>query len=159
MKKLLLICCLVLSAPIGFGQQIMKMNIIDLENYIMSRPHPSVINFWATWCSPCLEEMPWFNEAIKNFKDKKVELILVSLDNKKAFPEQIIAILKERNIKATFIWLNESNADYFCPKIDSAWSGSIPASLFVNHIKGRRKFFEQQVSAAELNKQLRLLTE
>ena len=49
-----------------------------------------VINFWATWCSPCVKELPYFEEVNKQSEDKNTEVILVSLD----FPSQIETKLK-----------------------------------------------------------------
>ena len=138
------------------AQEIREMKIGELENYIQSRTGPSVFNFWATWCGPCIEEMPWFNKITGQHKD--VELIFVSLDSKQAFPEKIRSFVNQKKIKATFIWLNETNADVFCPKIDADWGGSIPATLFVYHKNSYRKFIESQIPPAGLRKELRLLS-
>jgi len=138
-------------------QEIKEMKIGELEHFIKSRNTPAVINFWATWCGPCIEEMPWFNKIVPEYRGTKNELIFVSLDNQRAYPAQIKALLNSKQINATFIWLNESDADVFCPRIDPKWGGSIPATLFVNHSKGYRKFIEKQMSPNELRKQLRSL--
>ena len=45
------------------------MKISELESFIQSRPGPTVINFWATWCVPCIEEMPWFNKIVHQNKN------------------------------------------------------------------------------------------
>lgn len=137
------------------AQEIREMNIDELEGYIQSRTQPAVINFWATWCVPCIEEMPWFNKFVGHRKD--VEMIFVSVDNEKAFPEQIRAMINRKKIQATLIWLNETNADVFCPRIDKTWSGSIPATLMVNHTRKYRKFIEGQISPPVLRKELRYL--
>lgn len=139
------------------AQEIQAMKIDELESFIKSRQGPSVINFWATWCGPCIEEMPWFNKIVPEYRGTKNELIFVSLDNRRAYPDQIKALLNRKQIKATFIWLNETNADVFCPRIDPKWGGSIPATLFINHSKGYRKFVEEQLSPTELRKQIRAL--
>lgn len=143
-----------LTAP---AQEITEMKINELENFIKARPGAAVINFWATWCGPCIEEMPWFNKIVPEYRGTKNELVFVSLDNQRAYPDQIKALLNKKQIKATFIWLNETNADVFCPRIDAKWGGSIPATLFVNHSKGYRKFVEDQISPNELRKELRSL--
>lgn len=137
------------------AQEVREMKIGELEDYIQKLERPSVLNFWATWCAPCLEEMPWFNKIAG--QNKNIDLIFVSVDNARAFPEKIQSLANKKKIKATLIWLNETNADVFCPRIDERWSGSIPATLFVNHKSNYRKFTEKQISPVELRKQLRLL--
>ena len=132
------------------------MKISELESFIQLRPGPTVINFWATWCVPCIEEMPWFNKIVH--QNKNVELVFVSLDNNKAYPEKIRSFINAKKITATLIWLNETNADIFCPIIEEDWGGSIPATLFINHSRNYRRFIEAQLSPAELRKQLRLVS-
>jgi hypothetical protein len=57
-------------------------------------------------------------------------------------------------VNAPVIWLDETNADIFCPKIDSTWDGAIPASLFFNPKTGYRKFYEEQITHAQLKKEI-----
>src|SRR5688572_17761921 len=108
------------------AQEVRQMKIEDLETFIATHDKPAVINFWATWCMPCIEEMPWFNKIVN--QSKNVELVFVSLDNYKAYPQKIQSFIKAKKINATLIWLNETNADIFCPRIDADWQGSIPAT-------------------------------
>jgi len=44
-----------------------------------------VVNFWATWCKPCIKEIPYFKELDSTYKDQKFKLLLVSLD----FPKDV----------------------------------------------------------------------
>jgi thiol-disulfide isomerase/thioredoxin len=134
------------------AQEIKAVKVTDLEKIIRESKRPLVVNFWATWCKPCLEEIPYFQqEAIAHRKDS-LELIFVSVDYKEEFPKGIAAMAAKRNISSTVVWLNESNADYFCPRIDKNWSGAVPSTLFINNKTGYRRFREEQVPEDELKK-------
>lgn len=107
-----------------------------------------VINFWATWCKPCIAEMPYFESVAKSQSDN-VELIFVSLD----FPEDVEKVktfIKKKNISAEVYLLNDTNYDEFLPKIDKSWSGAIPATLFVNK-QENKYFYEKSFTEEELN--------
>jgi thiol-disulfide isomerase/thioredoxin len=132
------------------AQDIRKIKVTDLASYIEHADHPIIVNFWATYCVPCMEEMPAFINLTEMHKREQVELLLVSLDMPKSFPDKISQFAKERGLPRGIVWLEETNADYFCPKVDSQWLGAIPATLFINHKTGFRKFFEQQLSAVQL---------
>ena len=138
---------------VAFSQPIQKVKIAKLEKIIRESKAPMVVNFWATYCKPCLEEIPYFQRLVKKYKNNGVTLLLVSLDLKEDFNKIRPTALK-RNIDARIVWLNETNADYFCPKVDSAWSGSLPATLFVNNRIGYRKFYERPVKEDELEKEI-----
>jgi hypothetical protein len=61
----------------------------------------------------------------------------------------------ERKFTSQVVWLDETNADYFCPKIDSAWSGVMPATLFINNKKSVRSFFEEEMSKDKFEEELK----
>ena len=142
------------------GQAIKSVKITDLENIITGSKTPLIVNMWATWCMPCIEEIPYFikevdkhNASVKSASDS-ILLLLVSVDFKEAFPAAIGSFARKRKFTAPIVWLDETQADYFCPKIDPQWSGAIPATLFINHKSGYRKFFEEQLSHEELKKEI-----
>jgi thiol-disulfide isomerase/thioredoxin len=137
-----------------FAQNIKEVKITDLEKIIAESKTPLLVNFWATWCIPCIEEIPYFQEEVKKHRSDSLTLLLVSLDFKKQYPDGLSSFVRKRKFTAPVLWLNETNADYFCPKVDEKWSGSIPASLFINNKTGYRKFFEQQLSKEELKKEI-----
>ena len=139
------------------GQNVKKVKIDALESYINSSDHPLVISFWATWCTPCLHEIPWLQDAVEKQREKKVEYILVSLDFTEAYPKKIVHFIKQQNFNATFFWLDETNADHFCPKIDEKWSGGIPANLFVNNKTNYRKFIGRQLTERQAIAETELL--
>ena len=148
--KIIFTGLIILAGFTGFSQDVKKIKITDLEKTIAESKTPLIVNFWATFCKPCLEEIPYFQEAVKNHKAEGLKLILVSLDLEEMFPKAIKTFASKRRITAPIQWLDEYNADYFCPKVDSAWSGAIPATLFINNKTSYRAFFEEQLSSEKL---------
>lgn len=138
-----------------WSQDIPKWKLADLEKVIKQSDKPAIINFWATWCKPCIEELPYFQELAKKYEQQGVRLILVSLDMKEAYPAGIKNFSTKRKINASnIVFLDETNADLFCPAVDPKWSGAIPATLFVNNKTGYRSFFEDQLSKDQLEKEI-----
>jgi thiol-disulfide isomerase/thioredoxin len=135
------------------AQGIKKLSIVQLVNYIQHCDHPLIVNFWATYCVPCVAEIPYFQQEVS--KNKNLELLLVSLDLPDYYPLKIERFAKKKNFPENIVWLNETDADYFCPKIDKNWSGAIPASYFINNKTKYKKFFESKLSPAELSTNLR----
>lgn len=128
------------------AQDIRRVKIAELDQLIRRSEHPVIVNFWATWCKPCVEELPSLIREMKAHKEDSLQLILVSLDDKEAFSGKLKAFIHERNYEGTFLWLDETNADLFCPVIDTAWSGAIPATLFSSKKRNYRKFVEAKLS-------------
>ena len=117
----------------------------------------TVVSFFATWCKPCVEELPYFLQEFSTHKNDSLQLLMVSLDFKDFYPQKILSFAKKRKIIAPIVWLDETNADVFCPKIDSAWSGAIPASLFINSRKGFKSFYDGQISHEQLKIKIKAL--
>ncbi|MFM9910344.1 MAG: redoxin domain-containing protein, partial [Chitinophagaceae bacterium] len=155
--KMVVFIAVQFNIALGNAQEVKKIKIETLATYIKSSDHPIIISFWATWCTPCIHEIPWLLEAVDKQKDKKVEYILVSLDFKEAYPEKINSFAQKNKFNATLFWLDETNADYFCPMIDEKWSGGIPANLFVNNKTGLRKFIGRQLTERQVTVEMELL--
>lgn len=157
MKKIVffsvfLIACFQLQA-----QPIKRWKMDDLLQYINTSDSALVINFWATFCGPCIEEIPYFQAIAAKYRDQKVKLLLVSLDFKEYYPQKIEAFAKRFGFTAEIVWLDEEKPDDFCPKIDSTWSGAMPATLFVNKKTGYRRFFEAQLKPEEVETAIKKL--
>ena len=136
------------------GQGIPSWKATDLQNYIGHSDSILVINFWATFCKPCVGEIPYYQSITDKYKSQKVKLMLVSLDLKESFPDKIKSFASKHNFYKQIVWLNETDADYFCPKIDKNWSGALPTTLFVNTKTGYRKLIEQQLNEKEFEAEL-----
>lgn len=111
-----------------------------------------VINFWATWCMPCVKELPAFEKLNAAYKDKNVEVVLVSLDFPKQKESNLIPFVKKRKLESKVLHFDDPNEQFWIPDIAENWSGSIPATLIYN--KEKRKFYEQSFSYEELQHEL-----
>ena len=157
MKKLAILLAIVMITTSVQSQEIKKVKINDLLKIIDTSSTPLVINFWASWCAPCIKEIPWFEKSIATFKDQNVQLILVSLDFEEDYPKGIAAFAKKNNYQSKIVWLDETNADEFCPKIDEKWDGAIPVTLMVNKKRQYRQFYAQQLPEQRLILELQKL--
>lgn len=142
-------------APVLAQPTIKKIRITDLEKTIAQSDHPLIVNFWATFCMPCNKEIPYFQSAAAQYSDQQVELILVSLDPPGDYPARITAFARARGYTVPILWLDEKNAGYFCPKVDSGWSGGIPCSLFVNNKTHYRRFFDRQLTEGQVGPEIK----
>lgn len=99
-----------------------------------------LINFWATWCKPCIEELPYFLSFYQKHKnEKKTKLLLVSLDFKNQLETSVKPFIKNNNIKTEVVLLADEDANTWIPKINNEWDGAIPVTLLV--LPHRKKVF------------------
>jgi len=137
------------------AQSISAWKIKDVVQYMNNSDSVLVVNFWATFCKPCIEEIPYIESISKKYKDQKVKVLLISVDIPGFFPGKVESFVKKNNYASQVVWLNESNADYFCPKIDKKWSGVIPATVIINTKTGYKKFIEEQMEPKQFEAELK----
>lgn len=138
-----------------YSQSLSVIKITDLEKRIQNNSDTTyIINFWATWCVPCIKELPDFDSIHNNFEDKYVKVLLVSLDFVEDIEKKIVPFLKKKNVKSEVVVLDEVNGNYFIPKVSETWTGAIPATLIINNKKKKRYFFEKKLDYLFLQNQI-----
>jgi len=101
-----------------------------------------VINFWATWCKPCVAELPYFEKLHANYSDKKVKVVLVSLDFAKDVPTKLVNFVKKRQLKPSVIALTDGKYNEWIDQVSPEWSGAIPVTYIYK--EGKIAFHNQQ---------------
>ncbi|MBK7850794.1 MAG: TlpA family protein disulfide reductase [Bacteroidetes bacterium] len=112
-----------------------------------------LLNFWATWCKPCIEELPWFESTAKKYTNKPVKMILVNLDFNSKVDSLVIPFIRRKKIESDVIHITDTDPNEWINKIDSSWSGAIPATVMIRN-KNVIFFKEGTVSELELNSNL-----
>lgn len=113
--------------------EVKSYNYEGLEKYLnLKDDKVYVINFWATWCLPCVKELPYFELLSTNYKDKKVEVILVSLDMPQKVETVLISFIQKKKLQSKVVHLDNPDANNWIEKINKNWSGAIPATIIYN---------------------------
>jgi thiol-disulfide isomerase/thioredoxin len=106
-----------------------------------------IINFWATWCAPCVQELPYFEKLNAALKGKKAKVVLVSLDFKSQIQTKLLPFLKKNKLHSEVVVLLEKDPNSWIPKVYEGWSGSIPATLIFD--KNKAEFYEESFDKYE----------
>jgi thiol-disulfide isomerase/thioredoxin len=107
-----------------------------------------IYNFWATWCVPCIKEMPYFEDVNESYSDKKVRVILVNLDYSEEIESKLIPYMVENDIRSRVVNLDDQDANSWIPKVDPEWDGAIPATLMKKN--NRREFITGSLTHKDL---------
>jgi len=134
--------------------KVQSYNFKQFETFLNKKDSKTyVINFWATWCKPCVEELPSFEKLNEAYKSQNVEVLLVSLDFPNQIEERLIPFIEKHKLKSKVILLDDPDQNTWIPKVSEEWSGAIPATLIYN--KKSRKFYEQSFTYSELETELK----
>jgi thiol-disulfide isomerase/thioredoxin len=107
-----------------------------------------VINFWATWCAPCIAELPYFENMNKTYKDEKVKVVLISLDSKKAIDSKLRPFIQREKLMSHVVALTDTDYNTWIDKVNPDWDGAIPVTIIYNKeeyeiIKGEFDNYEE----------------
>ena len=137
----------------AFGQQAEIIKLDKLQHLIAKKSdNIHVINFWATWCAPCVKELPLFEKlSAEGRADVKVTLVSMDLDLDPN-PEKVYRFISRKNIRSEVVLLDEQHPDEWIDKIEKEWSGELPATIVINQKTGQRKFVGKELHEGDLER-------
>lgn len=133
---------LVLLSFLFTGTKVTVVTFPQLQSYAAQKHNDTlyVVNFWATWCDPCVKELPAFQEESKKYSNKKVKMIFVSMNAQRELG-RVQNFVDNQKLGPVVLLLNGGNPNDWIDKIDSSWSGTIPATVMYK--SGKKVYFRE----------------
>jgi thiol-disulfide isomerase/thioredoxin len=152
LKLLLIIICLSGSYVVSAQNSVEIIKFPDLDKLMQKDDGIYVINFWASWCGPCVTEMPYFETLANDFRLNNVKVVFISLDFKRDL-ENVKKFVEDKKISSPVYLLDEPDYDSWIDKVSKQWSGSIPATLISQG--SRKEFYEQSFDYQTLTEKVK----
>lgn len=150
MKKIVGFLVVIFFTGTAFSQQLVSMSFTQFQDEIGKHSDKTlIINFWATWCRPCVEELPAFEKVNAEYASKGVEVWLINLDFNSAVETSVKPFMEKRGIKSRVIHITDTDPNEWVDKVDKNWGGNIPATLIYSMGK-RVSFHPNEMSYDEL---------
>ena len=159
MKAFLIIVLLFLSSvSSGFSQGVQKISKTELAS-ILNNPSDKlhVINFWATWCGPCVTELPDFQKVVNESIGSKVDFLFISLDFPSDAEKKLTPFLKKNNYTFKVCLMTETDYNSWIDEVDPGWQGNIPATLFFNRPRKIHHFVAESIDKVQLSQTIQSL--
>ncbi|MCB2377148.1 TlpA family protein disulfide reductase [Hymenobacter sp. BT635] len=145
---------LLVAAP-GHAQRVSVIKLPELQKRLSRQNDTTyVVNFWATWCAPCVKELPLFEQLNTTHAGKKVKVLLVSMDYASQLDKKVKPFVLKRGLKSEVVLLNETDPNTYMEQVDPKWSGALPFTVIWNGKKSKRATFEKEFTQAELSAEI-----
>jgi len=122
------------------------------EKLLSSKAPVKLVNMWATWCASCIAEMPRLVKLYKNYRDKGVELYLVSMDLKEELGN-VETFLNGQGVDFV-TYLKDQKDNDFINEMNPDWSGGLPASMIFDANTEMKNFWIGDLSYEEFEKEV-----
>lgn len=157
MNKKILPALILLFSFMGFANQTVAADKREIKLMSFDEFEPMlylendsiyVVNFWATWCAPCVREIPAFEKLNEMYESKKVKVLLVSLDFPNQLESRVVPFVRDMKVQSEVILLDERNPNRWIPLVSEEWTGAIPATVIYS--KDFRAFYQREFHFEEL---------
>ncbi len=147
MRKIFIIAIsFFLSIEANFSQDIRiisKPELVEILNNTSDKLH--VINFWASWCGPCVKELPEFQAVVTDSDTSKIDFLFISLDFPSELETKLKPFVRDNKLAYDIVLMNDIDYNSWIDLVDPAWQGNIPATLFFNNKQGIHQFISKPV--------------
>jgi len=134
----------------GREKSVQVLNFDQFEPYLhRSNDTVYLVNFWATWCAPCIKELPAIKAVEEKYVNENFKVLLVSLDMPNELTSRLTPFIQSKNITSDVFLLNDPNQNRWIDKVDPNWSGEIPFTLIYG--KHFRESFARTFTFEELD--------
>ena len=152
-RKLRFLCFAVLVC-VALKSQAQTVHLLSLDQlekrFQQGKDTVYVVNFWATWCAPCIKELPIFKKLQSSYASEPLKVLLVSIDLKSKLDKVVNPFVRRNKLANELFLLNEANEKKYIDRISTTWSGALPATLVFNKENNIRRFYQKELSYSEL---------
>src|SRR5476651_177834 len=103
--------------------QVKPLDMAHLQKRVNNSDTVYVVNFWATWCGPCVAELPNFEKLQNTYKNKPLKVLLVSMDFQSKLKTEVVPFIqKHKYTTEAFLALRKNDQEWI-DQVDKGWSG------------------------------------
>lgn len=153
MYQYIVIFFLIVSSALGLqSQNIRKVNFDVFEKELKEDiSNTYIVNFWATWCKPCVEELPEFEKLTEHYSHSNVKVILVNLDYTSKLESLVVPLLQRKNIKSSVYHLLDTDPNLWIDRVEKKWGGALPATIIYKSGMKTIYFTEGKITFDEIS--------
>lgn len=152
--KIKLFLILLLFPFISRAQNIRIIHTAELLQLFKPDSEGCLVNFWSTWCKPCVHEMPLFVKA-DSIYSKSVKFIFVSFDRAED-SAKVRQMAQKLQIPGDLYLIDETDMNKLINDVDTGWSGALPATWFIGPLY-RKPWFLNFTQFNDLKTEIDLL--
>lgn len=117
------------TGPLPKVTQVDSVQMLALFKRNEENPKPLLVNFWATWCGPCIEEFPDLVEIDKDYKGK-IDFITITLDDLEEIETGVPRFLRQQKAEMPTYLLKTADESEAISAVYSEWQGGLPFTIF-----------------------------